>query len=299
MAEAQIGIIGGSGLGDVLIKQAGGNPVALDTPFGAPSSPPVLANWEGTDVAFIARHGPGHVLNPSAVPYRANIWAMKQLGVEAIIASGATGSLREQIEPGQLVLCDQVIDKTFRRESTFFDSGAVAHVEFAEPFCPHLREVLTRAGQAGETVVHPSGTYVCMEGPQFSTRAESNMHRAWGGDLIGMTCMPEAKLAREAEMCYALVALPTDYDCWRPHDAGRKQDELLREILGNLKHGTDNAITLMRAAISLLKGAAPTCACRDALALALWTDKGRLAPAVKERLGLLIDRYMPDSSDKG
>jgi 5'-methylthioadenosine phosphorylase len=297
MRQAQVGIIGGTGLGDALAKEMGQpqrdpeprrdrkeayceGAVLVDTPFGPPSSPPILANWEGVDVAFLARHGPGHRFNPSTVPYRANIWALKELGVSAIIASGAVGSLRERIKPGHLVLCDQVIDKTFRRPATFFDEGIVAHVECADPFCPRLRALLAEAGKRVDTTVHERGTYVCMEGPQFSTRAESHMHRAWGGDMVGMTCMPEAKLAREAEICYAMIGLPTDYDCWRlagstsvvdashgveparttanggsapAEDKSRNQDALLEEILANLRRATDNAVALIHEPLKLLK----------------------------------------------
>lgn len=318
MMQAQVGIIGGTGLGDALLGEAGGEAVTVDTPYGPPSSTPVVANWEGMDVAFIARHGPGHRLNPSGVPYRANIWAMKTLGVSSIIASGATGSLREEIKPGHLVLCDQVIDKTFRREGSFFDAGLAVHVEFADPFCPQLRALLTEAGARVTTKVHDTGTYICMEGPQFSTRAESHMHRGWGGDLIGMTSMPEAKLAREAEICYALVALPTDYDCWRPRAAtphtplakggrgGRDaphvgapgefaaKDELLREILGNLQEATNQALTLIREAVKRMKGSPPPCPCREALKLAIWSDKKRIDQAVRQSLEPLIGRYMTD-----
>ncbi|MBI4717408.1 MAG: S-methyl-5'-thioadenosine phosphorylase [Planctomycetes bacterium] len=286
----RIGIIGGTGLGDELARR-GGEAVSVDTPFGSPSSAPIVAAWDGAEVVFISRHGPGHRFNPSAVPYRANIWAMKQLGVSAILASGATGSLREDIEPGHLVLCDQVIDKTFRRESTFFDAGPVTHVEFAEPFCPRLRAVLAEAGGKTQTTVHHAGTYVCMEGPQFSTRAESQMHRAWGGDVIGMTCMPEAKLAREAEICYTLIALPTDYDCWRPPDPHRRHDDLLREILGNLKRATDNAVALMREALTILPSRQGACGCHDALRLAIWSDKKSINPDLRRRLDLLVGRY--------
>lgn len=294
MMEAQVGIIGGTGLGDALLGEAGGEAVTVDTPYGPPSSTPVVANWEGVDVAFIARHGPGHRLNPSGVPYRANIWAMKTLGVSSIIASGATGSLREEIKPGHLVLCDQVIDKTFRREGSFFDAGLAVHVEFADPFCPQLRALLAEAGARVTTKVHDTGTYICMEGPQFSTRAESHMHRGWGGDLIGMTSMPEAKLAREAEICYALVALPTDYDCWRPPVHRPAQAELLREILGNLQEATNQALTLIREAVKRMKGSSPPCPCREALQLAIWSDKKRIDQAVRQRLEPLIGRYMTD-----
>ena len=291
MRQVELGVIGGTGLGEALVKEAGGEQVPVDTPFGLPSSTPVLA-----------RHGAGHRFNPSTVPYRANIWALKKLGVRAIVASGATGSLREEIEPGHLVLCDQVIDKTFRRHRTFFDEGIVAHVEFADPFCDRLRRLLIEAGQRVEATVHDRGTYVCMEGPQFSTRAESHMHRSWGGDLIGMTCMPEAKLAREAELCYALIALPTDYDCWRAvkHRNVEAQkdrvgeDELLQEILGNLQRATDGAMALLREALKLMAGGQSKCRCHDALKLAIWSDLSRIEPAVRKRLAPLIGRYSGD-----
>lgn len=292
--RARVGVIGGTGLGDVLMQEAGGESAYFDTPFGPPSTPPILSNWEGVDVAFISRHGVGHRFNPTNVPYRANIWVMKELGVSAIIASGATGSLREEIEPGHLVVCDQVIDRTIRRANTFFDEGIVAHVELAEPFCPFLRRLLLEASNDVGSKVHDRGTYVCMEGPQFSTRAESQLHRAWGADLIGMTCMPEAKLAREAEICYALIGLPTDYDCWRPAESDRPPDDLLRTILGNLRSATDGAIALLRAALRRFEGAQAACHCGDALKLAIWSDKTRVDPYVRKRLSALIGRYFSD-----
>ncbi|MEK6677231.1 MAG: S-methyl-5'-thioadenosine phosphorylase [Planctomycetota bacterium] len=297
MAQARVGIIGGTGLGDLLLREAGGRPVEVDTPFGKPSCPPIVATWSGVEVVFLSRHGTGHKLNPSTVPYRANIWAMKTLGVTSLFASGATGSLREDIEPGHLVVCDQVIDKTFRRAGTFFDEGLVAHVEFADPFCPRLRTILSSAGGKLSTTVHHAGTYVCMEGPQFSTRAESHMHRQWGGDLIGMTCMPEAKLAREAEICYALIALPTDYDCWRPHDPSRKYHDLLQEILGNLKRASDNALALIREALPLAHRDRGTCGCGEALTLAIWSDKSGIDLSVRQRLEPLIGRYLEKGNE--
>ena len=292
MSNPRVGIIGGTGLGDALIKQAGGREVAVETPFGPPSLPPIVANWEGVEVAFIARHGAGHRFNPSTVPYRANIYALKKLGVTRIIASGATGSLREKIEPGHLVLCDQVIDKTFRRAGTFFDEGIVAHVECADPFCATLRAQLAEAASGVDTTVHNGGTYVCMEGPQFSTRAESHMHRAWGGDLIGMTCMPEAKLAREAELCYALIALPTDYDCWRGAARTLEHDALLQEILGNLRRATDHAIALIHETLRRMTQPDAHCPCHDALKLAIWSDKSGIDSAARKRLEPLVGRYL-------
>lgn len=293
MDSARIGIIGGSGLGQAFGAQATGKLVEIDTPFGPPSGPILLTEWQGTPIAFLSRHGPGHLHNPSVVPYRANIYALKKLGVTHIIASGATGSLREAIEPRHLVVCDQVIDKTVKREGTFFDRGIVAHVEFAEPFCPHIRAILSEAGKSASTTVHHAGTYVCMEGPAFSTIAESKMHQIWGGDLIGMTCMPEAKLAREAEICYALLALPTDYDCWRPHEPGKSKQALLAEIIGNLHAATENAITLLKTAVpALAKAVDAPCACRDALAMAIWSDKSKVSREVIARLGVIVARYL-------
>lgn len=292
MDAVEIGIIGGTGLDAILLEEAGGRRVEIETPFGAPSCRPIVAQWHGRRVAFIARHGEGHRLNPSSVPYRANIMALKMLGASAVLASGATGSLREHIHPGELVICDQVIDKTFRRASTFFDEGVVAHVELADPFCPALRAALLEAGGAPATTLHDRGTYVCMEGPQFSTRAESHLHRAWGGDVIGMTCMPEAKLAREAELCYALIALPTDYDCWRPHSADLENSALLAEIMGNLKRAAHEASTLIARFLQTYNPAARRCACRDALKLAVWTDKKTLDAGVRQRLGTLLARYL-------
>ncbi len=296
MSKARIGIIGGTGLGNVLLKE-GGESVHVETPFGQPSMDPILANWGGADVAFIARHGAGHIHNPSNVPYRANIWAMKSVGVDAIVASGATGSLQENIAPGHLVICDQVIDKTFRRASTYFDEGVVAHVEMGDPFCPALRSTLSEVGEGAGHDIHTEGTYVCMEGPQFSTRAESLMHRQWGGDVIGMTCMPEAKLAREAELCYAIIALPTDYDCWRPHDAVGNPNALLEEIIGNLHRATARAVDLIRASLPKIVNIARTCRCRDALKLASWTDEKTLSPEHRQRFSPLLQRHWDAKKD--
>jgi len=297
MSQFTVGIIGGTGLSDLLNREAGGRPVEINTPYGPPSAPFILAEWEGVRIAFLSRHGEGHRLNPSHVPYRANIWALKSLGVSVILASGATGSLREDIEPGQLVICDQVIDKTFRRAGTFFDEGVVAHVEFADPFCPWLRAMLSQTGPSIPATVHHAGTYVCMEGPQFSTRAESNMHRLWGGDLIGMTCMPEAKLAREAEMCYALIALPTDYDCWRPPDPHRGENELLKEIRANLNRASEMAACLIRHTLARLPDPLPPCHCRDALRLAVWSSKEHLPADVRQKLHPLLGRQLSDKTE--
>ena len=291
MADLKIGIIGGSGLGEALGGEAGERH-EIETPFGRPSGPILSATWEGTQIAILQRHGPGHLLQPSCVPYRANVYALKAIGCTHILASGATGSLREEIRPGDLVIADQIIDKTHKRAGTFYQEAAV-HVEFAEPFCPIMRRwLLSAASRLACVRVHERGTYICMEGPAFSTRAESQMHRVWGGDLIGMTAMPEAKLAREAELPYALLALPTDYDCWRPHRTGVEAQALLAEILGNLRAATERSIALIRAAlmdVSLLR-AEPSPA-RDALRLAIWSDKSKIPREEVSRLSLLWGRY--------
>ncbi len=292
-----IGIIGGTGLGESLGALGAGQSHAIETPFGMPSGPVVVTQVAGVPVALLSRHGEGHLLSPSSVPYRANIYALKSLGVTHILASAAVGSLREQIAPRDLVLPDQVIDKTFCRPNSFFD-GMVAHVEMATPFCPSLRHVLSKVGAALPIKLHSRATYVCMEGPHFSTRAESDMHRAWGADLIGMTLMPEAKLAREADICYAAVALATDYDCWRkrPHEDDEKDGDklrLLEEIIGNLKAATQNALSLIGKALPALAAQAEKpCDCQSALKLGIWSDKRRIADDVKERLGLIIGKYM-------
>lgn len=289
-----IGVIGGTGLGEALFGEAHAREINPDTPFGKPSAPIRILEWHGTQIATLARHGPGHVFNPSTVPYRANIHSLKQLGVTHILASGAVGSLREEIHPRDLVIVDQIIDKTHRRPSTFFDDGVVVHAEFAEPFCPVLRSVLHEASPRADARVHSRGTYVCMEGPAFSTIAESNMHRAWGGDLIGMTAVPEARLAREAEIAYALVALVTDYDCWRPHHPGARRDALLAEIIGHLKSATANAIKLIRAAIERLAAAPlPASPSHSALELAIWTDRSRIPRESWARYGPLLSKYAP------
>lgn len=291
MARVKVGVIGGTGLGEALGALGGGEQRSVETPFGPPSGPITLTEVGGVEVALLARHGAGHVHNPSMVPYRANIWALKSLGVTHVLASGAVGSLREEVAPRNLVIPDQVIDKTFRRAGTFFDDLAV-HVEFAVPFCGTLRNVLVKAGTGFPARVHQGGTYVCMEGPQFSTRAESELHRAWGASLIGMTAMPEAKLAREAELCYALVALPTDYDCWKPHPATLDQAKLIEELLANVKAATQNAIELIRRAVPMVAAIEKPCACQSALALAIWTDKARIPASVREKLRPILGRYL-------
>ena len=293
MPDVMIGIIGGTGLGEAFAVQTQGQQRLVQTPFGSPSGPVILSEWSGVPIALLARHGQGHMLSPSAVPYRANIYALKSLGVTHIIASGAVGSLKEEIQPGHLVVPDQVIDKTFRREGSFFADHLAVHVGFSHPFCPHLRRLLLDCASEVSTAVHDGGTYVCMEGPQFSTQAESRMHRTWGGDLIGMTCMPEAKLAREAQICYALLALPSDYDCWREHDPTLSRQDLLNEILSNLKQVTEFGTRLIQAAIGRAGQLADSdCSDRKALELAIWSDKKKIPKKLRDELHLLLGEYL-------
>lgn len=290
--DIRVGIIGGTGLGEALGALGRGEVREIDTPFGKPASPLTLTEVEGVPVALLSRHGEGHLLNPSRVPYRANIYALKSVGVTHVFASGAVGSLREEIAPRELVVPDQVIDRTFGRPATFFEELSV-HVELAHPFCSQLRQALLSSADTKDARVHPAATYVCMEGPQLSTRAESLAHRGMGGDLIGMTCMPEAKLAREAELCYALVALPTDYDSWRPA-AADDQDHLIAQVIQNLKAVTGSGLGLIRRAIAKV----PTlpregCRCHSALALGIWSDKRKADPGVWDRLAPLLAKYRP------
>lgn len=297
MRDIKIGLIGGTGLGAALLNRHPGKFHEINTPFGNPSDQIIETEISGLPTFIVNRHGPGHLLSPSQVPYRANIFGLKMLGVTHIIASGAVGSLREEFKPRQLVIPDQVIDKTTNRERTFFDHAAV-HVDFAEPFCPVLRRMIVDA--AGSDA-HSRGCYVCMEGSAFSTRAESLMHRLWGGDLVGMTAMPEAKLAREAEMAYALVALVTDYDCWRvvpiPKDAPappRDSSALLREIMDNLESATQSATTLIERKLALMASKQEellTSPALNALSLAIWSQKNTIPEEEVQRLAPLWIKY--------
>ena len=290
MTKELIGIIGGTGLGDTLAQQlSGGKFINVDTPFGRPSAPVFIGTIGKNKVAFINRHGKGHKLSPSEVPYAANIFALKKIGVHLLIATGAVGSLNDKIAPGDLVVVDQLIDKTFKRQNSFFPGFGVVHCEMAHPVCTRLGKILYKTAKKMKLRTHSSGTYVCMEGPQFSTRAESLMHRTWGGDLIGMTAMPEAKLAREAQICYALVALISDYDCWKPSHLGDKQT-LIKEILSNLNQATDNCLKLIEAVLNsqtILDD--EKCPCRKSLELAVWTDQKQIKPQQKNRLKVLFE----------
>jgi 5'-methylthioadenosine phosphorylase len=289
MPTLKLAIIGGSGLAHLLPTE---NTTAhsLTTPFGPPAAPILETQISGLPVFLLQRHGPGHIFNPSQVPYRANIYALKQLGVTHIIATGAVGSLRDEIKPRHLLLCDQFIDKTSKRDNTFFDHAAV-HVDFADPTDPTLRTYLTDAAKLlPDITLHPRGTYVCMEGPAFSTRAESLMHRLWGGDVIGMTALPEARLAREAEIAYALVALATDYDAWKPHTPppdGTPPQDLITEILANLTQASHNAMLLIQKTIEAIAAnpaALQTSPAHGALNTAIWTKKSAVPKEEIDRL---------------
>ena len=291
MAEELVGLIGGTGLGDTLAEHiTDAESLEVDTPFGKPSGKITVGKIGSNKIAFLNRHGEGHKLMPSEVPFAANIFAMKKLGVRAVIASGAVGSLREEISPGDLVVVEQFIDKTFKRRSSFFEGFGAVHCEMSQPVCGRLGKILLEAAKTIDVKTHAKGCYVCMEGPQFSTRAESLMHRIWGGDLIGMTAMPEAKLAREAQMCYSLIALASDYDCWRPHEADKDKQRLLKEIISNLQRATSNCLELIKAVLqSDGKLVCDDCQCRDSLDLAVWTDRSQINSEDKEKLQELFE----------
>jgi len=256
------------------------------TPFGKPSDNYVLGTLAGRQVAFLARHGRGHRISPSELNFRANIYGMKSLGVERIISLSAVGSLKEEHRPLDFVIPDQFFDRTRGRVSTFFGEGLVAHISFADPICPELAGVVTRACGAVGVNAHQGGTYLCMEGPAFSTKAESNVYRSWGMDVIGMTNLQEAKLAREAEICYVTVAMVTDYDCWHEdHDAVTVTD-----IIANLVKNAGNASKVVAAAVAAMP-AGRACKCGSALAHAILTDRALVPEATRTRLGILIDKY--------
>jgi 5'-methylthioadenosine phosphorylase len=263
--------------------------VAINTPFGKPSDAFVIGELEGQRVAFLPRHGRGHRVMPSEIPFRANIYGMKMLGVERILSASAVGSLKEEHKPLDIVIPDQFIDRTRNRVSTFFGDGIVAHVAFADPVCPQLGEVVGEAGAAlGDFEVHRGGTYVCMEGPAFSTRAESNLYRSWGADVIGMTNLQEAKLAREAEICYSTIALVTDYDCW--HES--HESVTVDLVIENLNRNSENARRLIREAVRRLAGVDRTCGCGQALRYAIITQSEEVSDAAKQRLSEIIGKYI-------
>ncbi|HEY9771688.1 MAG TPA: S-methyl-5'-thioadenosine phosphorylase [Coleofasciculaceae cyanobacterium] len=290
MVEAKIGIIGGSGLYKMnALKDV--REIKLSTPFGDPSDSLIVGQLEEATVAFLARHGRNHHLLPSELPFRANIHAMKQLGVEYIISASAVGSLKEAAKPLDMVIPDQFIDRTKNRVSTFFGAGLVAHIAFGEPICPNLAGVLADAVESlnlAEVDLHRGGTYVCMEGPAFSTKAESQLYRSWGATIIGMTNLPEAKLAREAEIAYATLALVTDYDCWH----GDHDNVTVEMVVANLQRNAINAQKVIQATVKSLNTNPPQSAAHSALKYAILTPREQISKSAKEKLELLIKNYL-------
>lgn len=284
--QARIGVIGGTGLynieGITDVKE-----VYPNTPFGKPSDAIVVGKMGGVSIAFLPRHGKGHRISPSEVPSRANIYALKSLGVEFIISSNSCGSFKEELKPGHLLIPDQIIDRTRGRISTFFSGGIVAHIAFADPFCPVLSDIVFQAAKESGATVHEGGTFIAMEGPAFSTRAESRLYKAWGADVLGMTVLPEAKLAREAEICYASIACITDYDSWRESSEAVSVATILTTMRNN--------IDFAKKAIKLAAGRVPekrTCGCANALAGAIVTDALAIPAEQKKNLDLLIGKYI-------
>ncbi len=281
MIEPAIGVLGGSGFYDLP-----GETVEVETPFGRPSDALTIAQLAGRRVVFLPRHGRGHRLLPTEVNARANLYALKQLGATHVVSVSAIGSLREAIAPGDVVVPRQFIDRTVARPSTFFGDGVVAHVSLADPVCATLADMLVTAARGEAERVHPSATYVCIEGPQFGTRAESELMRAWGGDIVGMTNLPEARLAREAELCYATLALPTDYDCWRTRDEVAATD-----ALAVLRAGVDTARRILVRALETLDPSR-ACSCQRSLDTALVTPPEAIGPEARRRLAVLLARRL-------
>ena len=285
MQQAQIGVIGGSGLYSMPGFEAQ-REVSVDTPWGAPSEKYVLGSLAGKQIAFLTRHGRGHRISPSELNFRANIYGMKSLGVERIISLSAVGSLKEEHRPLDFIIPHQFFDCTRGRASTFFGEGMVAHISFADPVCPQLSEVVGQAARASGVSVKNGGTYLCMEGPAFSTKAESNVYRSWGMDVIGMTNLQEAKLAREAEICYVTVAMVTDYDCWHPqHDAVTVSD-----IMANLNQNAENACKVVKAVVAAMP-AERDCGCGSALKHAIITDRTLVPESTRKKLDLIVGKY--------
>ena len=290
MSATKLGIVGGSGIYDIEgVKN--GTWVAVKTPFGAPSDQIFIGTLNGLDVAFLPRHGRGHVHNPSNVPYQANICALKMLGVTDIVAMSACGSLREDMKPGDFVLVDQFIDRTLKREKSYFNQGCVAHVSVADPTCGRMSEICRTAMQELDVAYHDRGTYLSMEGPQFSTKAESVLYREnWKCDVIGMTNMPEAKLAREAEICYAPIAMVTDFDCWHPDHENVEVSDIIKTLTTNAA----TAKSLVKTIVALLSSERGRCSqgCDRALEHAIITDKTKISDAEKERLRPIAGRLL-------
>ena len=285
MGDVRIAVIGGTGLykieGIEVIDE-----LDIDTPFGKPSDKITVAKIDKTDVAFLPRHGVGHKFLPTEIPVKANIWALKKIGVERIIAISAVGSLKEEIKPRDIVIPDQIIDRTKSRANSFFGDGIVGHVAFADPFCNDLRGILMNTVNELGYRVHFGGTYVCMEGPLFSTRAESNLYRSWGGSVIGMTAIPEAKLAREAEICYGMLAFATDYDCWKEGE----EDVSIEMVVENLKANTNAAQEIIKKVIKTIPKERK-CICKDAAKYAIITDPSAIPLETKNKLELFYGKY--------
>lgn len=290
-ARAKIGVIGGSGLYQ-MEGLSDVEEINLETPYGRPSDAFLTGTLEGERVAFLARHGRGHRLQPTELPFRANIYGMKMLGVERIISASAVGSLQQQYAPTDIVIPDQFFDRTRGRQSTFFGEGIVAHITFSHPVCGVVSETIAASGEALGTVrIHRGGTYLCMEGPAFSTLAESRTYRQWGMDVIGMTNLQEAKLAREAEICYATMALVTDYDCWHPdHDA-----VTVEMVIEYLNQNAANAQQIIRSTVRQLAGAPRECKCASALKHAILTHPEAITPEAKRRLAAITGKYFGEA----
>jgi 5'-methylthioadenosine phosphorylase len=286
MPTTKLGVIGGSGLYH-LPELRDVETVAIETPYGPPSDPPRAGRIGDAEVVFLSRHGAGHPRSPTDVPYRANVYALKQLGVTHVVSISAVGSLREELPPRSIVVPDQIIDRTVARPQTFFDDGVVAHVGIADPFCPHLRRALLEAIAASGRAAEDGGTHVCIEGPQFSTRAESNLYRTWDAAIIGMTSMPEARLAREAELCYAIVAHVTDYDVWHDSEAEVSVELVRTHLQANVGASRDLLVRLATAGLP-----ERSCACGDALANAIMTAPELIPDPVRRRLGVIGARYL-------
>ncbi len=286
MPQAKIGVIGGTGLYDIEGMTAI-EEVDIDTPFGKPSDTIVIGKLEGVGIAFLPRHGRGHRIMPTELPARANIYALKSLGVERIIAICSAGSFKKGLKPGDLLIPDQLIDRTRSRVNSFFGEGIVAHIPFAEPFCPVLSKILYESAKEAGATVHPKGTMVVMEGPAFSTRAESRLYRSWGADIIGMTALPEAKLAREAEICYAIIGCVTDYDSWME----RSEPVTIEVILDTLRKNVDTSKNIIKLAVSRITDKRE-CGCATALETAIVTAAEMIPAEQKKKLNLLIGKYI-------
>ncbi|MHB8142864.1 MAG: S-methyl-5'-thioadenosine phosphorylase [Thermoleophilia bacterium] len=281
----RIGVIGGSGFYELLENP---QEMQVTTPFGDPSDVIALGKIAGREVCFLPRHGKGHRIMPTDLPFQANILALKQLGVEWIISASAVGSMKEEIKPGDIVIPDQFIDRTRQRRSTFFGDGCVAHISFADPVCGRLAAIVAEAGRHAGATIHEGGTYVCMEGPQFSTRAESLVYRSWGVDVIGMTNLQEAKLAREAEICYATMALATDYDCWYEGE----EDVTIAQVIETMNNNVDMAKKIVETAVPRIPETRTECGCATAMQYGVMTDPAAIPATTKEKLKDIIGKYI-------